>query len=280
MLRLEQLELALDEVDKAPSHAPRHRRVAPPRPSLEPLPREDAPERPRSTSSRWCRLVTADAPDVVALQERPLWAVKRLDDWSGMEHVVGDDHARPPGAARAARRPRGPVRFRSSLTGQANALLVESPLRGRRAPPRRPQPGALTRDRLLRGGQRPSAIRSSRRAGRARHAGQPARVEQPTSNWSRRRSGGRRAFVAKRGAASSAATSTSTPSQWPASTPIDGIDQISSAASSSSAARSLAGGRRRLGEAVLSDHAPGRGGDRIDLVACPPACPCWSATRT
>ena len=31
------------------------------------------------------RLVTSDAPDVVALQEVPLWAVKRLDDWSGMQ---------------------------------------------------------------------------------------------------------------------------------------------------------------------------------------------------
>jgi endonuclease/exonuclease/phosphatase family metal-dependent hydrolase len=70
------------------------------------------------------RLVTADAPDVVALQEVPLWAVKRLDDWSGMNAswamtmpALGGPLARRLTAA-------DPIRFRSSLTGQSNALLV------------------------------------------------------------------------------------------------------------------------------------------------------------
>jgi endonuclease/exonuclease/phosphatase family metal-dependent hydrolase len=70
------------------------------------------------------RLVTADAPDVVALQEVPLWAVKRLDDWSGMKAAWA--MTMPALLAPLARRVTAtdPVRFRSSLTGQANALLV------------------------------------------------------------------------------------------------------------------------------------------------------------
>ncbi len=70
------------------------------------------------------RLVTADAPDVVALQEVPLWAVKRLDDWSGMSASWA--MTMPALLGPLARRVTAadPVRFRSSLTGQANALLV------------------------------------------------------------------------------------------------------------------------------------------------------------
>ena len=70
------------------------------------------------------RLVTADAPDVVALQEVPLWAVKRLDDWSGMSASWA--MTMPAFLGPLARRVTAadPVRFRSSLTGQANVLLV------------------------------------------------------------------------------------------------------------------------------------------------------------
>jgi endonuclease/exonuclease/phosphatase family metal-dependent hydrolase len=70
------------------------------------------------------RLVTADAPDVVALQEVPLWAVNRLDDWSGMSASWA--MTMPARLGQLARRltARDPIRFRSSLTGQANALLV------------------------------------------------------------------------------------------------------------------------------------------------------------
>ncbi|HXV32681.1 MAG TPA: endonuclease/exonuclease/phosphatase family protein [Gaiellaceae bacterium] len=73
---------------------------------------------------RMVRLVTADAPDVVALQELPLWAVRRLDDWSGMQ--VSWALTMPARLGPIARRvtARDPMRFRSSLTGQANALLV------------------------------------------------------------------------------------------------------------------------------------------------------------
>ena len=69
-------------------------------------------------------MVTADAPDVVALQEVPLWAVRRLEEWSGMacEWAM----TMPALAGPLARRltDLDPIRFRSSLSGQANALLV------------------------------------------------------------------------------------------------------------------------------------------------------------
>jgi endonuclease/exonuclease/phosphatase family metal-dependent hydrolase len=71
------------------------------------------------------RLVTADEPDVVCLQELPVWSLRWLEDWSGMRSV-GD----------VARRPRLPPPldrvvtalnnglFRSLFTGQANAMLL------------------------------------------------------------------------------------------------------------------------------------------------------------
>jgi endonuclease/exonuclease/phosphatase family metal-dependent hydrolase len=80
-------------------------------------------------------LVTADGPDVVCLQEVPVWALERLGEWSGMTAV---------GAV--AQRPRlGPVPItadlgrrltdlntgllRSAFSGQANAILVTPGLR-------------------------------------------------------------------------------------------------------------------------------------------------------
>src|SRR5438132_1367178 len=72
------------------------------------------------------RFAVEDEPDVVCLQEGPIWALKRLEEWSGMQSF----------GARAAR-PRAwspelgyvitrmhPGFFRSALTGQANAILV------------------------------------------------------------------------------------------------------------------------------------------------------------
>lgn len=74
---------------------------------------------------RMIELVTLDGPDVVCLQELPVWAVARLAGWSGMHHL--EAVARPPLWP-------GPVStwvtrghqgfFRSGLSGQANAILV------------------------------------------------------------------------------------------------------------------------------------------------------------
>ena len=68
-------------------------------------------------------LVTADRPDVVCLQEIPVWATGSLEAWSGMRAV-----------AAVARPPRSPLGrrltdlhhgvLRSALTGEADAILV------------------------------------------------------------------------------------------------------------------------------------------------------------
>jgi endonuclease/exonuclease/phosphatase family metal-dependent hydrolase len=100
------------------------------------------------------RFVTADAPDVVALQEVPLWAVKRLDDWSGMSASWA--MTMPALLGPLARRVTAadPVRFRSSLTGQANALLVNPHFEIGRHRRVVLNPGLSRKDWLLRGGER------------------------------------------------------------------------------------------------------------------------------
>ena len=77
------------------------------------------------------RLVTEDRPDVVCLQEIPLWALPRLETWSGMT-AVGAVAARP---RLVSARVGGGItrlhhgRLRSAVTGQANAILVSRALR-------------------------------------------------------------------------------------------------------------------------------------------------------
>ena len=74
-------------------------------------------------------LVTRDRPDVVCLQELPVWALRHLESWSGM-------HA----ATAIARGPRLPVGartatafhhglFRSTFTGEGDAILTRSAAR-------------------------------------------------------------------------------------------------------------------------------------------------------
>jgi endonuclease/exonuclease/phosphatase family metal-dependent hydrolase len=70
-------------------------------------------------------LASADAPDVLCLQEVPVWALPRIDDWAGMQSFGAV--TRPPLWL-------GPLStwvtrlhqglFRSGLAGQANAILV------------------------------------------------------------------------------------------------------------------------------------------------------------
>lgn len=74
---------------------------------------------------RMIELVTIDGPDVVCLQEVPVWALARIDDWTGMRRF--EIVTRPPLWP-------GPIStwvtrmnqgfFRSGLAGQANAILV------------------------------------------------------------------------------------------------------------------------------------------------------------
>jgi endonuclease/exonuclease/phosphatase family metal-dependent hydrolase len=72
------------------------------------------------------RLVTSDRPDVVCLQEVPLWGRRHLEGWSGMRLIWN-----------SARRVWFPPRlggvitrlnqgfFRSAVSGQANAILLD-----------------------------------------------------------------------------------------------------------------------------------------------------------
>lgn len=75
------------------------------------------------------RLVTADAPAVVVLQEVPPWALPRLERWSGMSArwVVTREPLLPAGLAGAVTRLHNGF-FRSALAGQANAILLAPPL--------------------------------------------------------------------------------------------------------------------------------------------------------
>lgn len=81
------------------------------------------------------RLATADGPDVVCLQEVPLWALELLDDWSGMI-AVGAPASGPrlgplPSSARIGRALTSLHHgfLRSAFSGQANAILVAPSLR-------------------------------------------------------------------------------------------------------------------------------------------------------
>jgi endonuclease/exonuclease/phosphatase family metal-dependent hydrolase len=72
------------------------------------------------------RLVTADGPDVVCLQELPVWALAHLGEWSAMTAAV-DVARRPlPFTVELGRVLSGVHArlFRSAVTGQANAVLV------------------------------------------------------------------------------------------------------------------------------------------------------------
>ncbi len=92
------------------------------------------PER-RAFLEQMVRLGSADGPDVLCLQEVPVWALGLLGEWSGMT-AVGDVAARPA---------LGPLRssaelgrrltdlnhglLRSAFTGQGNAVLLGPTLR-------------------------------------------------------------------------------------------------------------------------------------------------------
>jgi endonuclease/exonuclease/phosphatase family metal-dependent hydrolase len=70
------------------------------------------------------RLVTLDAPDVVALQEVPLWALGRLERWSGMQAAWAITVPSFLGPVARLVTELDPVRVRFTAAGQANALLL------------------------------------------------------------------------------------------------------------------------------------------------------------
>ena len=97
--------------------------------------------------------MSADAPDAVALQEVPIWALARLGAWSGMQ-ALGDDHARPARPARPSRHRPDPGALPLDPAGQANALLVNPHFELGRHRRLVINPGVSRKDWLLRGGQR------------------------------------------------------------------------------------------------------------------------------
>lgn len=76
------------------------------------------------------RLAAADGPAVLCLQEIPVWALERLDDWSGMI-ALGQVAARPRVGLELGRALTDLHHglLRSAFTGQANAVLLEPGLR-------------------------------------------------------------------------------------------------------------------------------------------------------
>ena len=87
------------------------------------------PER-RAFLRRMIELVTRDRPDVVCLQELPVWALRHLERWSGM-HASGAVARRPllPVGSRAVTGLHHGL-LRSAVTGEANAILTRDPARG------------------------------------------------------------------------------------------------------------------------------------------------------
>jgi endonuclease/exonuclease/phosphatase family metal-dependent hydrolase len=74
-------------------------------------------------------LVTRDRPDVVCLQELPVWSLRHLESWSGM-HATTAVARRPllPVGARAVTALHHGL-FRSAFTGEGDAILTRSPAR-------------------------------------------------------------------------------------------------------------------------------------------------------
>jgi endonuclease/exonuclease/phosphatase family metal-dependent hydrolase len=84
-----------------------------------------SPSGPRVHLREMIELVSHDAPDVVCLQELPLWALSRLEEWSRMaaESAIAKRTPVPPWLGGLLQR-HDPKRFRSGVTGQANAILL------------------------------------------------------------------------------------------------------------------------------------------------------------
>ena len=83
------------------------------------------PER-RAFLANVVRLAVADAPDVVCLQELPVWSLGHLGSWSGMR-AVSDVTERPLLVSAQLGRWLTELHhglLRSALTGQANAVLI------------------------------------------------------------------------------------------------------------------------------------------------------------
>ena len=82
------------------------------------------PKTGRTYLERMVRLISMDAPDIVALQEVPLWALGRLEGWSGMRAVWAVAVPNLLGPVARFLTDLDPVRMKFTLAGQANAMLL------------------------------------------------------------------------------------------------------------------------------------------------------------
>jgi len=85
------------------------------------------PPRRRSYLREMIELASSDAPDVLCVQEVPVWAVPRLAEWSGMlsfPAIARGGVRWTTLAGRATRLHNGLLR--SAICGQANAILVSA----------------------------------------------------------------------------------------------------------------------------------------------------------
>jgi endonuclease/exonuclease/phosphatase family metal-dependent hydrolase len=82
------------------------------------------PKSGRTYLERMIRLMTIDAPAVVALQEIPIWSLGLLERWSGMQAEWAITVPNLLGPAARFVTSLDPVRMRFSAAGQANAVLL------------------------------------------------------------------------------------------------------------------------------------------------------------
>ncbi|HEY2310044.1 MAG TPA: endonuclease/exonuclease/phosphatase family protein [Gaiellaceae bacterium] len=88
-----------------------------------------SPSGRRAFLEQMIELVTRDGPDIVCLQELPVWSLPRLQQWSGM-HAYGAVARRPllPVGARTVTGLHHGL-LRSACTGEADAILTREPAR-------------------------------------------------------------------------------------------------------------------------------------------------------
>jgi endonuclease/exonuclease/phosphatase family metal-dependent hydrolase len=126
---LEEVELPVDEIDEAAGHG------AYTNPALSLLVRtwnlfhgRTYPESRSVHLEQMIQLVATGSPDVVALQEVPLWARAHLREWSGMRVAFAVAKRAWLGPLARPLQSWAPRLVRSDLTGQGNALLLADSL--------------------------------------------------------------------------------------------------------------------------------------------------------
>jgi endonuclease/exonuclease/phosphatase family metal-dependent hydrolase len=82
------------------------------------------PDRGDEHLERMVRVVCEGGPHIVCLQELPVWACRRLAEWSGMQAFATVTMPALGGPAARRLTQLDPRRMRSALTGQANAVLI------------------------------------------------------------------------------------------------------------------------------------------------------------